>query len=57
MKASAGYTKLPQTLGTVAFYIASFTLLGFSLKTLDVGMAYAIWAGLGTVIIVVIDAA
>jgi small multidrug resistance pump len=57
MKASEGYTKLPQTLGTVAFYVASFTLLGFSLKTLDVGMAYAIWAGLGTVIIAIIGAA
>jgi small multidrug resistance pump len=52
MKASQGYTKLPQTIGTIGFYLISFTLLGFALKTLDVGIAYTIWAGLGTAAIV-----
>src|SRR4051812_8406371 len=56
MKASHGYTKLLPTIGTVAFYIASFTLLGFALKHLNVGMAYAIWAGLGTIVVAAIGA-
>ncbi|HEX4131266.1 MAG TPA: multidrug efflux SMR transporter [Pirellulales bacterium] len=54
MKASAGYTKLLPTIGTVAFYIVSFTLLGWALQKIDVGTAYAIWAGLGTVAIAAI---
>ena len=54
MKASEGYTKLPQTIGTVVFYLVSFTLLGLALKTINVGAAYAIWAGLGTVLVAVI---
>ncbi|HWB00281.1 MAG TPA: multidrug efflux SMR transporter [Pirellulales bacterium] len=56
MKASEGYTKLLPTIGTVSFYLASFTLLGLALKYLNVGIAYAIWAGLGTVIVAGIGA-
>ena len=38
----------------LAFYGASFALLAIALKTLPVGVAYAIWAGAGTVLIAVI---
>jgi len=32
----------------VVFYVTSFTLVGFAVKKIDIGTAYAIWAGLGT---------
>lgn len=32
----------------VVFYLLSFTLIGFAVKKIDIGTAYAIWAGFGT---------
>jgi quaternary ammonium compound-resistance protein SugE len=49
MKASAGFTRLPLTILTFAAAWASFILLGFSLKTLPVGTAYAAWTGIGAI--------
>jgi small multidrug resistance pump len=37
-------------------YILTFYLLSLSLKEIPLGMAYAIWAGLGTVGTVVVSA-
>lgn len=54
MKLSEGYTKLWPSIGMAVFYILSFSSLGISLKKLNVGTAYAIWSGLGTVLIVLI---
>jgi len=49
LKASDGMTRLwPSTL-VVAGYAAAFFLLAQTLKTLPVGLAYAIWAGVGVV--------
>ncbi|MFI6283817.1 DMT family transporter [Streptomyces sp. NPDC051018] len=48
MKYSAGFTKLWPSLFTVAGYLIAFSLLAQTLKTLSVGTAYAIWAGVGT---------
>ncbi|WP_434588441.1 DMT family transporter [Streptomyces sp. A5-4] len=48
MKYSEGFSKLWPSLGTVAGYLLAFTLLAQTLKTLPVGTAYAIWAGVGT---------
>ena len=54
MKLSEGFSKLlPSTL-MVVFYIFSFALMALALKKLEVGMTYAIWAGLGTALIAVI---
>jgi len=36
------------------FYIISFTLIGFAVKKIDIGTAYAIWAGFGTASIVIL---
>ncbi len=36
------------------FYLASLAALTMALKKLDVSMAYAVWAGLGTALIAVI---
>ncbi|MFC8129365.1 DMT family transporter [Streptomyces sp. NPDC057302] len=48
MKYSEGFSKLWPSLITVAGYLIAFTLLAQTLKTLSVGTAYAIWAGIGT---------
>ena len=48
LKASDGFSRLWPSLGVVAGYAVAFTLLAFTLKTLNVGPAYALWAGLGT---------
>ena len=36
------------------FFIVSFTFLGFAVKKIDIGTAYAIWAGFGTATITVL---
>ncbi|KUF13811.1 DMT family transporter [Streptomyces silvensis] len=48
MKYSEGFSRLWPSLFTVAGYLLAFTLLAQTLKTLSVGTAYAIWAGIGT---------
>lgn len=46
LKSSEGFTKLAPSL-LVAGYGAAFYLLSLTLKSIPVGMAYAIWSGLG----------
>ena len=54
MKASEGYKKrLPIILMGVG-YIISFSFLSLTLKSIPLGTAYAIWAGLGTAFTAVI---
>lgn len=48
MKYSEGFSKLWPSLITVVGYVIAFSLLAQTLKTLSVGTAYAIWAGVGT---------
>tara|TARA_Y100000310_G_C20704311_1_gene833486 strand:- start:13247 stop:13576 length:330 start_codon:yes stop_codon:yes gene_type:complete len=51
LKASEGFTKLvPSTIVVVGFGVA-FYFLSLVLKTLPMGVAYAIWSGLGIVLI------
>lgn len=47
LKASDGFTKLWPTIGFALCAISSFGLLTLSLKSLDVGPAYAVWTGIG----------
>lgn len=54
MKYSEGFTRLWPSLGTVVGYVIAFTLLAQTLKTLSVGTAYAIWAGVGTAAVALI---
>lgn len=53
MKMSEGFTRLWPSIGMGVFYVLSFSSLSMSLKSLNVGTAYAIWSGLGTVLIVI----
>ena len=49
LKASDGMTRLGPSALVVAGYAAAFVLLAQALKTMPVGLAYAIWAGVGVV--------
>ncbi|WP_447636593.1 DMT family transporter [Flavobacterium microcysteis] len=51
LKASEQFTKLIPSLITVIGYIAAFYFLSLTLKTIPVGIAYAIWSGIGIVLI------
>lgn len=51
MKASDGFTKLVPSLVVVAGYAAAFYFLSQVLDRIPVGIAYAIWAGGGIVLI------
>lgn len=54
LKASVGFTKpLPVVILTLAYGV-SFYLLAQALLTIPVGIAYAIWSGLGIVFIAII---
>ncbi len=54
MKLSEGFSKLIPSILIFVFYAISFTVFTFALKKLDVSIAYAIWAGLGTALITII---
>jgi quaternary ammonium compound-resistance protein SugE len=47
LKASQGFTRLWPSLGFAAAGAASFLLLSQALRTLPVGVAYAVWTGIG----------
>lgn len=51
LKASEGFTRLAPSLLVVGCYLLSFYGLSLVLKTVQVGIAYAIWSGLGIVLI------
>jgi len=51
LKASEQFTRLLPILIMVICYGASFFFLSLVLRTLPVGIAYAIWSGLGIVLI------
>lgn len=55
MKLSFGLTRLWPTLGMFFFYGLSFTGLSLAIKEIDVSIAYAIWSGLGILLITIID--
>lgn len=48
LKFSDGFTKLYWTLGMAVSYGLAFYLLAIVVKTIPLGIAYAVWAGLGT---------
>ena len=49
LKYTEGFTKLWPSIGTILSLVVSFVLLGLAMKTLPVGVAYAVWVGLGLV--------
>lgn len=49
LKYTEGFTRLWPSTGTLAAMVASVVLLGWSLKALPLGTAYAVWTGIGAV--------
>jgi small multidrug resistance pump len=47
---SEGFTQLVPSLLVFIFYVISFYLLSQVLKTIPLGIAYAIWSGVGIVL-------
>jgi|TARA_B110000908_G_C10137389_1_gene395120 small multidrug resistance pump len=54
LQASQQFTKLGPSIIVVIAYAAAFYLLALTLKTMPVGIMYAIWSGSGIVLIAVI---
>jgi small multidrug resistance pump len=54
MKFSEGFTRLLPSVLIFVFYTASFSAMVAALKELDLGLAYAVWAGSGAAIIAII---
>lgn len=54
LKASAEFTRLWPSIGTVVGYGIAFYCLSLSLRTIPVGITYAIWSGVGIVLITAI---
>ena len=57
MKLSEGFTRLVPSILIFVFYVLSFFALTMALKKIDLSIAYAIWAGVGTALIVLIGVA
>ena len=54
LKASEGFTRLLPSLVTTVGYGVAFYCLSHSMKTVPVGVGYAIWSGVGIVLITII---
>lgn len=54
LKESQQFTKPIPTIITILGYALAFYLFSFSLKTIPIGIAYAIWSGAGIVLISII---
>lgn len=49
LKLSEGFTKLVPSIVVFIFYAVAFYMLSLALKTIPLGIAYAIWSAIGTV--------
>ncbi|BBB26730.1 DMT family transporter [Amphritea japonica] len=56
LKASDGFSRPVGTAVCIVGYLIAFYFLSLVLKTVPVGIAYAIWAGMGIVLIASISA-
>ncbi|BBL75635.1 DMT family transporter [Methylomagnum ishizawai] len=54
LKATEGFTRLWPSLIVAFGYVLAFFFLSLTLKTLPVGVAYAVWSGVGTALVVLI---
>jgi quaternary ammonium compound-resistance protein SugE len=49
LKYTEGFTRLWPSVATVAAMVVSVVLLGFAMRSLPVGTAYAVWTGIGAI--------
>lgn len=51
LKAAAGFTKPVPSILVVVGYGVAFYFLSLTLKTIPIGIAYAVWSGVGIVLV------
>ena len=56
LKVTEEFTKLIPTTFLVIFYLISFWLMTLALRDLPLGVVYAVWSGLGIVLVAIIGA-
>ncbi len=56
LKSAEGFTRLWPSVVVVVSYALSFYLLSLTLKTIPVGIVYAVWSGVGIVLLALIGA-
>lgn len=56
LKSAEGFTKLGPSLLVVIGYLTAFFLLSLVLRSMTVGIAYAIWSGVGIVLLALVGA-
>lgn len=56
LKKSEEFTKSIPSIITIIGYCGAFYCLSFAIRTIPVGFAYAIWSGVGIVLITIIGA-
>lgn len=54
LKASEGFTRLGPSLIVVVAYGLAFYFLSMTLKSIPVGIAYAVWSGIGVTLVALI---
>ncbi|NBT57913.1 QacE family quaternary ammonium compound efflux SMR transporter [bacterium] len=55
LKASEGFSKLYPSVLVVLGYGTAFYFLSLTLKTIPVGIAYAVWSGVGVVLVTLVS--
>ena len=56
LKATEEFTKIVPTTFLIIFYAMSFWLMTLALRDLPLGVVYAVWSGLGIVLVAIIGA-
>lgn len=56
LKASEGFTRMTPSVIVVVGYCVAFYFLSLVLKAVPIGVAYAIWSGLGIVLVTIVGA-
>lgn len=56
LKASAGFSRLYPSLLAIFGYGVAFFFLSLAMRTIPVGVAYALWAGIGIILVAIIGA-
>ncbi|MDV7211080.1 SMR family transporter [Azotobacter beijerinckii] len=51
LKASEGFSRIWPSVVVVSGYAGAFYLLSLTLKTIPIGIAYAVWSGVGVALI------
>jgi small multidrug resistance pump len=55
LKSSEGFTRILPSLVSVIGYLVTFYFLALTLRTMPIGIAYAIWSGVGILLLAAID--